>query len=638
MLQRIGDALTGRKWLTYVLFGALAFIFAAWGAYGIATLNFGVGTKNAAKVNGEVIPYDRVQNAWLQEQSQWQQRLGGDIPAPVKAELENQLLERFVRTTLIAQHTRELGYRVSEEQVAAAIRQEPAFQLEGKYDPNMAKLRLQQAGISPEAYEEDLRQALRSEQVDNGIRDSDFVTPEEAERIRALQNEEREVTYAVLPADKFATTAPIDDKALQGYYDTHKAQFMTPEFARVQYAQLELSRVAAQVQVSDADLHDYYDKHKDRYVVSERRRARHILIAVNDKRSDAAARARADEVLAKLKAGGDFAALAKQYSDDPGSAADGGDLGWSERSAFVAPFADAVFAMKPNEVRGPVKTQYGYHIIQLEGIEPEQAKTFEQARAEIEQQLRRDKASDRFGDIQEQIQQQLDNGTPTLEGLAKQFGMQTGEVSEYTRDAGGGALGNARELQNAVFSDAVLGEHRIGGPVLVGNDRLVLVKALDHHLPAPKPLAQVRDTITAALRQERANAAALAAAQAAVGKLESGATFDSVAAQLGVKAEPLHYIGRTDPSVPAAIRDDVFAGPKPQGGKPLFRSLPLTAGGAAFLAVTGVKVDATPVTPQALANTRREQARQYGAEAAQSYLEQLRLTAKVETNPQAFEQ
>lgn len=636
MLQRIGDALTGRKWLTYTLFGALAFIFAAWGAYGIATVNFGTGANNAAKVNGEVIPYAEVRNVWLQQQSQWQQRFGGDMPAAVKTALENQLLEQFIRNTLMAEHTRKLGYRVSEQDVADAIRHEPAFQLDGKYSPEVAKMRLQQAGISEQAYTDDLRQELRSAQVDVGIRDSDFVTPEEAARIRALRNEEREVEYAVLPPEKFASTAPIDDKAVQAYYDAHKGEFMRPEFVDVQYAQLTLDQVTSKVQVSDADLHDYYDKHKKQYVLPERRRARHILIAVNAKRNDAAALARAKEVLAKLKAGGDFAALAKEYSDDPGSASQGGDLGWSERSAFVGPFADALFTMKQGETSGPVKTQFGYHIIQLEGIQPGQTKTFEQARADIEKQVRHDKALDKFGDIQEQIQQQLDSGSPTLAGLAKQFGMQTGEVAQFTRTGGGGALGNARELQNAVYSDPVLMEHRIGGPVLVNNDRLVLVKALDHKMPAPKPIAQVRGTIVAAIRKDRANAAALAAAQSALQKLDAGAAFDSVARDLGVKAEPAHYIGRTDPSVPTDIRDDVFASPKPQSGKPVFRSIPLAKGGAAIFGITGVKIDTTSMTPQEIASSRREQGEKYGAEAASGYLEQLRLTAKVEKNLQVF--
>jgi peptidyl-prolyl cis-trans isomerase D len=636
MLQRIGDALTSRKWLTYVLFGALAFIFAAWGAYGIATLQFGSST-NAAKVNGETIPYDQVRQAWLQQQSQWQQRFGGDMPQAVKARLEDELLEQFVRTTLMSQHTRKLGYRVSDAQLRDAVRSEPAFQVDGQYSADLAKERLQQAGITIDAFEEDMRQSLRGAELEEGIRDSDFLTPAELERILALKDEQRKVEYAVLPAEKFASSAPLDERSVQAYYDAHRGEFMTPEFVHLQYAQLRVSGLTAGIQLTDADLREFYDKHKDRYVVPERRRARHILIAVSNTRTDAEARKRAEEVLAKAKAGADFAALAKQYSDDPGSSSQGGELDWSERGNFVAPFADAVFSMKPGEIRGPVKTQFGYHIIQLEGIQPGKTKTFEEARAEIEAQLRRDRASDRFGDIQEQIQQELDNGTPTLEGLAKQFGMQQGEVAQFVRGTGGGSLGNSRELQDAVFSDSVLGEHRIGGPVLIGDDRMVLVRALDHHPAAPKPVAEVKDKIVAALRSERANQAALAAAQAAVRRLDSGSPFDDVVHELGVTAEPAHFVGRSDPSVPASIRDALFTAPTPAKGRPVFRGFALASGGAALIAVTDVRTDPSS-DPAQLAQTRREQSAEYGAQAANDYLAQLRLTAKVQKNPQVFEQ
>ncbi len=635
MLQKIGDAFTSRKWLTYILFGALAFIFAAWGAYGVATLQFTSST-DAAKVNGETIPYTQVRQAWLQQQADWAQRFGGDMPAAVRTQLENQLLEQFIRDTLMAQHTRQLGYRVSDPELAEAVREEPAFQIEGKYSADVAKLRLQQAGITPEAYEDDLRQALRASQLQGGIRESDFLTAREAARIEALQNEEREIQYAVLPAARFASSATVDEKSIQAYYDEHKAEFLTPEFVHLQYAELDLSQVASQVQVADSDLHDFYDKHKSQYVVPERRRARHILIAVNKSRDDAAALKRADEVLAKLKAGASFAALAKQYSDDSGSASQGGDLGWADRSTFVGPFADAVFSMKVDEIRGPVKSQYGYHIIQLEGIEPGKVKTFEEARAQIEPTVRHNEATDRFGDIQEQIQQQLDDGTPTLEGLAKSFGMKLGEIAQFDRGTGGAPLGNSRDLQDAVFSDPVLAEHRIGGPVLIGDDRIVLVRALDHHMPAPKPLAQVRDTIVAALRSERENAAAVAAAQAAVHKLESGATFEAVAHDLGVTAEPPHFVGRTDPSVPAQIRSVLFVSPKPSKGKPVFQAVALDSGGAALLAVTDVRNGAAPTDERT--SVLQQQAVAYGPDAAGDYVEQLRLTAKVRKNLQAFEQ
>jgi len=635
MLQRIGDTFKAHKWLPYVFFGSITLLLVPWGVSGIANISFGSST-DAARVNGESIPYEQVRQAWLQQQAEWQQRFGGDMPAAVKSRLIDQLLEGYVRNALITQRTHELGYRISNEQVLQAVRSEPAFQLDGKYSPEVARARLSQAGISVDNFEADVRDALQRAQVEHGIEVSDFITSNELARIGALQNEERQVRYALLPSAKFAASATVDDAAVKAYYEQHLRQFMTPEFVHLQYADLRLDQLAAQMQVTDADLHEYYEKNKQRYVVPEQRHGAHILIAINKDRDDAAALKRAQEVLAKLKSGGDFAALAKQYSDDAGSAAQGGDLGWSERSSFVGPFGNALFSMAVNEVRGPVKTEFGYHIIRLEGIQPGKTKSFEEARAEIDAQLRHDRAADRFGDLQEQIQQRLDQPGTSLETVAKEFNMHLGEVPQFIKGSGAPDLGDSRELEEVVFSDAVLAEHHIGGPVLLGEDRMVLVRALDHHKPTAKPLAEVRETIVAAVRKEHGAQAAIQAAQAAARRLESGTPFDTVAQDLGVKAEPARYVGRSDPAVPAQIREAVFASQKPTKGKPVFRSLPLTDG-AALVAITDVKAGAQP-NPAQDAEARSREAEALGQAAASAYLEQLRASAKVQKNPQVFEQ
>ncbi|MGH8227308.1 MAG: peptidyl-prolyl cis-trans isomerase [Steroidobacteraceae bacterium] len=636
MLQKIGDLFTKRKWLTYTLFGALSLIFAAWGAYGIATIQFSTGS-DAAKVNGITIPFSQVQQQWLEQQSEWEQRFGGQMPAAVRTSLENQLLDEFIRDALMAQHTRKLGYRVSQSELVQAITSEPAFQLQGKYSPEVAKMRLQQAGISEQGFEADLKQSIRAGQLQGGIRDTEFLTPAEVKRIVALRNEEREIQYVVVPASKFTSQAPIGAKAIETYYEDHKADFMVPEYVHLEYAELDLAKVEAGMKVDDADLHAYYDKHKRQYVLAERRRVRHILIAIDKHRDAAQALQRADRVLAKLKAGASFAALAKQYSDDPGSASKGGDLGWVARSTLSGALASAVFSLKPGQVSDPVKTQFGYHILELEGIEPGKTQTFAQARAAILPIVRRQEATDRLGDIQDQIQQQLDEGTPSLAGLAKTFGMTTGQVAQFDRSTGGAPLGSSRDLQQVVFGDSVLNQHHLGGPVLIDNDRLVLVQVLDHHLPAPKPLAQVRSTITAAIEKRRASDAALAAAQAAVHKLDSGTTFASAVQGLDVKAGPPRFVGRTDPSVPQQIRQAVFASPKPVKGKPATEAIALDSGDAAVFSVTNVKTPAT-TDPSLEKTTLQQAALAYGTEVASDYLEQLLATAKIQKNLAAFNQ
>jgi peptidyl-prolyl cis-trans isomerase D len=341
-------------------------------------------------------------------------------------------------------------------------------------------------------------------------------------------------------------------------------------------------------------------------------------------------------VLAQVKAGKDFAELAKKNSDDTGSATNGGDLGWAERGYFVGPFADALFSMKPGEIRGPVKTQFGYHIIRLEEVQPVKTRTFEEARPDLESQLRRDRASDRFGDIQEQLQRKLEEPGADFDALAKELHLQTGQVAEFLRGTGGAPLGTSPELQDAAFSSAVLDEHRIGGPVMVGEDRIVIIKALAHHKPTPKPLAAVRDDIIAAIRKEHGTAAAIKAADAARARLESGASFDEVTRAAGATAEPARFVGRDDPSIPAQLRELVFKSPRPAGSKPVYRSLPLTGGGATVVVITQVKSD-TAQAADLESKRIGETIDRHGSGDATAYLEELRRTANVSKNPKAFE-
>lgn len=640
MLQSIRDGLQSRKWLTYVVLGALALVFAAWGAYGIVNFNAG-GSTYAAEAGGQKIPIETARNIWINQQSQYQQRLGGDIPPAQKAFLQDRILESLIREALVTERSHDLGYRVSEESVREAIRNEPAFQIEGKYSPEVARERLAQAGITLDAFEKELRGALQRSQLQNGIALSDFQTPTEVQRTRALEDEQREVRYALLPPDKFAADVKVDDADVQAYYKAHQAQYMTPESARLQYAQLRLDQIAAQVTPTDAELQAAYDKNKDRYNEPEKRHARHILIPAG--KDDAAARKQADDVLAQAQAGKDFGALAKQYSQDPGSADKGGDLGWADKAQFVGPFADALFSMKPGEIRGPVKTQFGYHIIRLDEIQAGKTKPFESVRGELEAELKRNAAADKFGEIQEQIQSRLEQAGGDLGTLAKEFHLETGEVPQFLKGSGGAPLGPAQPAQDLVFGDSPLQPGHIGGPVLLGEDRLVLVKVTEHDKPKPMPVAEVRDAITAQIKKERGSQAALKAATDAEAKLQSGTSFDDVAKQIGVSSEPARFIGRSDSTVPAQVREVAFNSAKP-APKPVYKAVPLQTGGAALIAVTALRTGAPDLPKDQGADQIKQQLAQskqnairHGQADAELYVEEVRRTADVRKNPKAFE-
>jgi len=630
VLQRIRDRLHGP--LAYVVLGPIVLVFVAWGAYGIVNLSVG-GANYAAEADGTKISLEEARNAWLRSQAMFQQQLGGaELPAPLRDKLQDQTLENLIQNALLAQRTEKLGYRASSADLREAVQGVPGFQIAGQYSPEAAKAALAQAGISLETFENELRTDVRRVQLEGGIRASNFLTPSELKRLTSLEDQQREVRYFVLPADKFAAGIKVDDAAVAAYYKAHQSQYMTAESDRLEYAELRLDTLAAAQSITDADLHAAYDKAKTRLLVPEKRHARHILITGKD---DAAALAQAQQVLAQAKAGKDFGELAKQYSQDSGSAPNGGDLGFAERSSFDAAFSDALFGMAVGEIKGPVKTQYGYHIIRLDEIQTAKGKSFVEARPDLEAQLRRDRATDRFGEIQEQLQSKLAEPGADLGALAQEYHLEHGEIADFQKGAGAAPLGPAPQLQAVVFAEPPVAAGRIAGPVLLGDDRLVVAKVLEHRAPQPKPLAEVRDSIVAAVTKEQAAGAALKAAQAARDQLQAGTPFETLAQQLKVSAEPAHFIGRNDPSVPAQLRAAAFALPPPTG-KPAVSALALTEGGAAVFEVSAVR-SATSADLQALRDRGVREAQDMGQNEVTAYLAEMRRTADVKKNPKAFE-
>ena len=370
MLQTIRDKITG--WFAAVCLGAIAIVFVFWGI----NLRSVTAPTYAAKVNGERIPLEAARRAWQEQQARFQQMMRSEIPEAFKKQQQQALLDGLIRRTLISERARDLGYRASDRIIAETIMAAPELQVDGKFSRERYAAFLRERGRSETQMEEELRTDIATNHLQAGVIGSAFITPAELARRQALEGEQREIDYVVIPANAFAGTVSVADADVQAWYDAHKSNYMTAETADAQYVELKLSDVEKDINVDEAALKAHYEQVKDQFATQERRHARHILISVGEGTDDAAAKKQADEVLAKVKAGGDFAALAKQYSKDPGSAEKGGDLGWASKGMFVGPFEDALFSMSVGEIKGPVKTQFGYHIIKLEEIESGHVKSF----------------------------------------------------------------------------------------------------------------------------------------------------------------------------------------------------------------------------------------------------------------------
>ena len=643
MLQNLGDKLKGMsgsggksRWIGYLILGALILVFVAWGPYAAVDLSFTQGDY-AAKVGGEKISATEINERWQQRLPQLLQASGGQLSEAQRVQMQDELLDSAVTALAATQHARKLGLRVSDAQVEQAFRETPAFQVDGKFNANAARSMLATAGLSVPRYEEDLRRSLLTEQLQTTVAATDFFTPAEAKRLLALLDEEREVRFALLQPETFAGKVTVDAAAIEAYYKAHEKEFAVPESVKLDYAELSLAGVAAGLSVTEAQLKERYEKDKDRYVAPETRHARHILIAVDDTTNDAKAAAQAKDLYTRIKGGGDFAALAKQFSKDTVSAEQGGDLGWSGRDVYVKEFADKLFAMKEGEVSEPVKTQFGYHVIKLEGIRAGVGRSLEEVRAELTAAMRNEAAGKEFSTREDQLQEKLEQGATNLDQLVKDFGLTRGTVEHFERGAGGLPLGSDAELNRLVFSDAALNQRRVAGPVQLGEDRITVFQVISHAAASTKPLADVKDTIMAAIRREQGAAAAQAAADAAVAKLKAGARFDAVLADLKVKADPARFVARSVPDVPVQLRDAAFAGIRPTADKPQVAAVKMDGGAIALLVVSGSRVQALSDNAQLQQLRSQRELQRYSVRDLDAYVGDIVSVTKVSKNPQAFQ-
>lgn len=635
MLQNIGDKLHGQKWLSYVVLGILALIFVMWGASGFSDPT-GFGGNYAATVDGEKISVDEFNRAWQAQQPRYAQLFGGNMDDAQRRLLQEQLLDSFVRERALRARTRDLGFRVSSQQLVAALQDEPAFQIDGRFDRNQYYARLAAAGITPAQFEADRRNQLLLNQLGLAIGGTEFVTPGETARLAALESEEREVRYALLTADKFPAGPAFDAAAIEAAYKANEAQYMQPESAKLVYAELALADVTAQVTVTDDQLRERYEKEKDRFVTPETRQVRHILLPLEEGKDDPALKARADALAQRARGGEDFAKLARENSQDVGSAAQGGDLGWVDRTTLEPALTEALFALKQGEIGGPVRTRFGWHVIELEGIRAGHSQSFDEARAELEAEARRQGAADEFGNRQEQLQSRIERGGAGFDELVKTFGLVRGEIADFRRGAGGPPLGSDAELNAEVFSDRVARQGAVGGPRALGEDRLVIFQVQEYRPAKLKPPDEVRGDVVARLTHERGMEQARKVANEALPRLDAGEDLAKLVAPRKIGVEPAKYYGRGDPTLPAEVRELVFNSARPAAGRPVRKVVNLEDG-AALVEVTATRLPSGPEAQLQRAQLVQRDMQRRASNEVDAYIAELMGKAKVRKNTSVFE-
>lgn len=487
----------------------LALIILPFAFWGVDSYRKSGGGESLASVNGEKIGAQEFDNA-LQQQQQRMREMAGPAFDPAifeKPEVKHSILESLVAQRLLASEARKAGLTVSDEQLAGVIGGIGAFQKDGQFDKRQYETVLSAKNMSPLMFESRVRDELSSRQLTDAYTQNGYTSNMVADNLIRLNEQKREVALARLDVEAYLSQVAVTASAVDEYYKNNQSEFKIPERAKVEYVIFSSESLLPQVGVDEAEVKKYFDEHLSEFGTQEQRQAAHILIAVAAQAADAdkqAAKAKAEQVLQKVKqAPGSFAALAKQYSQDPGSAANGGDLGMFGRGTMVKPFEDAVFALKAGEISGLVQSDFGFHIIRLSAIKPAKTQSLAEVSGLITQRLKAQKASDKFAELAEKfsnaVYEQSDSLKPAAE-LVKVSVQQGGWLNKGQAASG---MWTDKALQ-AVFSDDTVKNKRNTAAVEVAPNTLLAARVVEYQAASVRPLAEVSGSVQKKLQRQQA--------------------------------------------------------------------------------------------------------------------------------------
>ena len=635
MLRFIRDRAKGFiAWLIFIL---IVIPFAFWG---INSYFEGGGDVYVAKVNGEEIPARTYQRLLVQERAFRQQLLGenaADSPLLDDTLIKRNVIERLVNSALLTQTAREAGFRIGDELLRARILSEPQFQRDGRFDGQLYRRILNSMGLTEPAYEAELRRDMLVAQLMNGVSETTFVPEPALEQLLRLQYQQRRLAYFLVAAAALTTEEPIDEAAVEAYYQENQSRFAIPEQVRVAYLELAAADLLDEVEVDEETLRRLYEERRADFMVEEERRARHILVAVPEdagEDADRAAREKAQEILQRLQSGESFEELAKTLSDDPASAKDGGDLGYFGRGVMPKPFEERVFTMQVGEISEPVRTRFGYHVIELTDIRPAHGRSFEEVRDVLEREYREQRAEDLFYDLADRLTDLTYESPDTLDVAARELGLEI-QVSDYfSRDAGTGIAADPK-VREAAFNPDVLEAGNNSEPITIGDNHLVVLRVEDRKPVSHRPLEEVRADIEQILRLERARERAEEIGEQARARLQEAAaagqapTAELLAELTGQWAEP-GWVDRRAQGVPPDVLRLAFSVPRPQEGASI-AGRRLSSGDYAVVVVSEVRDGDLAQIPGSERQALRQQLlRRVGMEESEAVLESLKAQAEIE--------
>ena len=579
------DFVRNNKRITQGFLALITLPFAFWGVDSyVRNTDVGAGV---ATVGGGKITKQELQGALREQQDRMRAQLGGKVdPAMFETpQMRRAVLDSLVTQRLLAEQTQKSKLVVGNEQLVQFIASVPSLQENGKFSKERYEALVAAQGMSKEMFEARLRQDMAMQQLMLPVIEAGITGQVAAARWLVTQLEQREIGEARLMPDAYAGQVKLAADAVQKYYEANRKQFELPEQVRAEFLVLSRDAMVMQAAVGDEDVKAAYQSRADRYKEGETRRASHILILAAKDAPEAeakAAKAKADELLAQVKkAPADFAKIAKQNSQDPGSAEKGGDLDWFGRGAMVKAFEDTAFALKDGQVSDVVRSDFGFHVIRLTGVRAERTKPFEEVKADLLAELKREAGMKKYAEAAEAFGNTVYEQADSLKPAAEKWKL---EIRQTQWLAKGGKLPppfDNPKLAAALFSDDGLKNKRNSEAVEVVPGALVSARVLEHKPAALQPLEVVKGDIEKRLVRDEAFKLATRDGEDKLARLAKG---EAVA----LNWSPARNVSRTAAQgLPADSLRAVF---KADTGKlPAYAGVPVPGNGYALYRISSVK-------------------------------------------------
>jgi len=586
VLQTIRERLTGI--IAIFIFGILIIPFAFVGVSSYFTSD---AVNAVAVVNDQEITISEFNAGFQNYRRRMQAQMGEafDPEAFDQAIVRRQYLEQMIDEELMAQVAVEAGLAVDNQVLAQRIRNMDSFNVDGEFNADVYQSRLASQGMNAKQFEEEMRVSMIVNQLPTLIGTSGISTRWEIDDYVKMMEQQRAFKALVVPARPAAVEgeeAPpepeVEEDAILAWYEEHQSEYLSDEMVTVEYIELDAAALGGAVEPDEEILKARFEEQKSRFITPEARLASHILFEVEQGAPEVdveTARQQAEDIARRAREGEDFAALATEFSQDIGSAEAGGDLGWVEPGFMVQAFENGLYELSlENPVSDPVQTGFGWHVILLRDIRPAEGMSFTEARDLLVEEYRSEADERRFLEQADRLIDIIYEDPTTLDAAANELGLEVQVAGPFGRQGGDGVIDSRMEFVNMSFSDLVLAQGVVSDPVALDENHIVLIRLLEHFPVTQLPLADVREQVVEAVRNQRQMDAALARAELLLASLTAGETIESLAESSGLELVEAETATRIDPAVDPRLRTELFLMRAPDGEFPVTEVLEMRNG------------------------------------------------------------